>query len=209
MILTAWQGAPAVGDERVRAVLDSLFRRPEYAWRERPDGWAPVRRAWNSFQAWLEALHGQNIVLYWLILGALGLVLALILVHAGRVAWRTMRADTATEVSRPAHRVARRDAAWYGQEAERLEAAGRYAEAMQADFQRLVLELDARRLVRFHPSRTPNEYVAEPALSPEARNALRELVRRLYTFVFARRPCGADDLRDWRSLASLERYARA
>lgn len=208
MTSLAWQDAVPRAD-RVRAVLDSVFHQPDYAWRERPDVWGPLRRGWYVLQQWLDGLHASHVVVYWLLLALLASVLALILSHAGVVAWRTMRADTGRDVTAPVRQVERRDAAWHRREAERLAADGRYVEAIQADFVRLLLELDARRLVRFHPSRTPNEYTREATLSPEARRRLQELVRRLYLFVFARRPCGPDDLLDWQSLAALDRYAGA
>ena len=40
---------------------------------------------------------------------------------------------------------------------------------MQADFLALVLELDQRHLVRFHPSKTPREYSTEARLAEPSR----------------------------------------
>jgi len=102
-----------------------------------------------------------------------------------------------------------RDAAWYGAEARRLAGEGRFPEAMQADFVRLTLELDRRRLARFHPSRTPHEYVMDPALSPEARRNLHQLVQALYRYVFARVPCDAAAYDAWHRQALADRYAPA
>jgi hypothetical protein len=99
--------------------------------------------------------------------------------------------------------------AWYQQEAEELAAAGRYAEAIQADFLALVLALDARKLLRFHPSKTPAEYANESQLTPAAAAEFRELVRRVYGYAFARWPCDADAYARWRAEADPERYAAA
>jgi hypothetical protein len=91
----------------------------------------------------------------------------------------------------------------------RLAGAGRYPEAMQRDFQALALELDQRGLLRFHPSKTPQEYSAEVKLADTDRAAFRDLVRALYGYAFARRPCGPDDFAAWHARARPERYAPA
>jgi hypothetical protein len=194
---------------RLRAVLDSVFARPDYNWQQPPDPFGPLRRAWAWLGQWLQTLRSEAPSLYWIFMGVLMLLLLAILAHAAWVMYRTMRGGAAVETEQRARGVVVRDAAWYAGEAERLAAAGRFAEAMQADFLRLILDLDERRLVRFHPSRTPNEYAREPALSERARGELAALVRRLYAYAYARIPCGLNELDEWRTLASAERYARA
>jgi len=71
----------------------------------------------------------------------------------------------------------------------------------------LVLALDAFRLLKFHPGKTPAEYGMEARLAGEAREEFRELVRKLYGYAFARRPCGPADFAAWRAQAAPERYA--
>ena len=136
-------------------------------------------------------------------------ILVVIFAHASWVAVTTIRAGK--DHGLPSGRAATppRDAAWYRAEADRLAAAGRFAEAMQSDFLRLVLELDARSVFRYHPSRTPNEYVRAAALPEERRRELRDLVRSLYAHAFARVPLDRDTFEDWRLRASAERYAPA
>jgi hypothetical protein len=208
LISQGTQGGPP-DSERLRAVIDSVFAGPQYQWETPLDPFAPLRRAWLWLVTWFQELRAASPPTYWILVGILVLILLTILGHAAWVAWRTVSSDAAAELRDAPSRLEIRNAAWYGREAERLAAAGRFAEAMQADFLRLVLQLDARQLVRFHPSRTPNEYVREPTLSPDSRRELGELVRRLYAYVFARVPCGPDELRDWKARAVPERYARA
>jgi hypothetical protein len=93
-----------------------------------------------------------------------------------------------------------RGAAWYRAEADRLAGAGKYREAIQADFTALILALDSRRLVRFHPSKTPGEYVAE-------RSDLGGVVRALYAYLFARAPCGPAEFGAWRDLTRAVDHA--
>jgi hypothetical protein len=102
-----------------------------------------------------------------------------------------------------------RGAAWFRREAQRLAREGRYPEAMQADFLGLVLELDQRRLLRFHPSKTPNEYTSEVRLAEPARSAFCDLVHTLYGYAFAREPCGPGDFAAWRERTAPDRYAAA
>ena len=199
----------AAQNPRPRAVLDSIFAQPEYLWQDRADPFAPLRRAWHWLMRYLDSLRADSPLLYRGLIAVLVIVLLVIFGHAAWVMYRTMRVAAAREVEQDMARREVRDAAWYAREAGRLAREGRYAESIEADFQRLMLQLDARALVRFHPSRTPNEYVREPGLSPAARHELSELVRRLYAYVFARVPCGPAELEEWRAHASLERYAAA
>jgi Domain of unknown function (DUF4129) len=207
LALLAQRGAPP--DDRLRAVIDSVFARPAYNWQQPIDPFAPLRRLWLWLVRLFQTLRAENPSLYWIIVVAVLVILLAILAHAFFVTYQTVRADAGTEVTGDETRVEIRDAAWYGREAARLANAGHYAEAIQADFLRLVLQLDARRIVHFHPSRTPGEYVRETGLSPESRRELATLVSRLYAYAFARVPCGAAELREWRDHASADRYARA
>lgn len=200
----------ATAPDSVRAALDSVFAQPAYRWDIPRDPFAFVGQAWNALREWIRAMEAQNPAAVRLLWWALLALLALILLHAAWVAVRTMRGAYAPDDSaRPARALVPRNAAWYRREADRLASQGRFVEALQADFVRLVLELDARRIVHFHPSRTPNEYVGDPGLSPGARGALRTLVRGLYAYAFAGAPCGPTEFAEWRSEAVAERYARS
>lgn len=199
-------GPPA---DSLRAVLDSVFAGPAYRWVARPNPLAFLLRWWRELRTWLASLQRDQPVVYWLIFWLLVVVLVAIFVHAVWLMVRTIQASGAAsrEGAGPAAEI--RDATWYRKEALRLAATGRYPEAMQADFLGLVLELDQRRLLRFHPSKTPNEYTYEVNLPDAGRVELRRLVRVLYGYAFARLPCGPDDFAAWRAHTSPERYATA
>jgi hypothetical protein len=185
------QASEAKADS-LRRVLDSVFAGPSYQWIERRDFWAPVRRLWLNLLEWLAQLEGSSpgafLVLRWALIAAL----VAIFVHAAWIVWQMVRGATAP-VPSPAAAPPPRGATWYRGEADRLARAGRYREAIQADFTALILALDSRRLLRFHPSKTPGEYVAE-------RTELGSVVRALYAYLFARVPCGPAEFDAWRSL---------
>jgi hypothetical protein len=200
---------PARGDS-LRAIIDTVFAGREYRWETREDPFGVVRRLWGSLLSFFERLRDQNPDAYrltiWLLVG----VLLLILGHAAWVAVRTMRGGGQRplgEVAGPTS--APRDAAWYAAEAARLAQGGDYVAAMQADFLRLVLQLDARRVMAFHPSKTPSEYVREPALGVDARRDLRALVNEMYAYAFARVPLDRERYERWRDAAHADRYAPA
>ncbi|MES1260065.1 MAG: DUF4129 domain-containing protein [Gemmatimonadota bacterium] len=194
--------------DSLRAILDSVFAAPAYKWVQRPDHVSWIRHAWLAIKDWYANLRethplGYQVAMY----AALALTVAIVL-HA---AWRFFADVRSVDAIHPGPDAPafRRDEAWYRREADRLAASGRYPEAMQADFVALVLALDARHALRFHPSKTPGEYARESTFAPEARAAFRDLVRRLYTYAFARVPCGAAEFAEWRSDTSVERYAPA
>jgi hypothetical protein len=195
--------------DSLRAVLDSVFAAPEYRWVERPETYALLRRWMRALQQWLLEVRETHPDLFRLLLAGMILLVVASFVHAGWIFLQTVRAASAAGPGAVAEPVARRDQAWYRKEAGRLAALGRYAEAMQYDFLALILALDAASLVRFHPSKTPGEYSREARLAPEARDEFRALVRDLYAYVFARRPCGPREFDEWRALAAPERYAPA
>lgn len=184
--------APSIGVDSLRSVLDSVFAAPSYQWTERRDFWAPVRRLWFQLLEWLEQLEGSSpgafLALRWALIAAL----VAIFVHAAWIVWQMIRGATSPADS-PAPVPPPRGATWYRAEADRLAGEGKYREAIQADFIALILALDSRRLVRFHSSKTPGEYVAE-------RSDLGAVVRALYAYLFARAPCGPAEFDAWRVL---------
>jgi hypothetical protein len=198
-------GTPA---DSLRRVLDSVFAQPEYEW-ARPSPFAQLGKWWQALLDWLRGLETSQPALYWFLFYAMLAVLAAILLHAAIVLARTLRAAHrfSEQATVPVARA--RGAAWYRAEALRLAAAGQYPEAMQHDFLGLVLELDERQLLRYHPSKTPGEYSFELKAGDSGRRSFQALVRALYGFAFARIPCSRADFETWHHDASAERYAAA
>lgn len=199
---------PGGAPDSLRAVLDTVFRAPEYEWVQRPNAFAPLWAKVLEFLEWLRGLEQAAPALYWLILWVLASILVVIVVHAGWVVARTLgaaRAPAAADQAGPAAEV--HGVAWYRREAQRLAQQGRYVEAVQADFAGLLLELDQSGTLRFHPSKTPYEYIAELKAGPPVRAEFGALVRALYGYAFARRPCGPEEYASWRAQSDRGRYA--
>ena len=192
--------------DSLRSVLDSVFAQPMYQW-ARPSPFAILGKWWHALLQWLAGLESTRPGLYWFLFYLMLALLLAILLHAGIVFIRTLRAAHQQAEAGPAPAARARGSAWYRAEASRLAKAGRYPEAMQHDFLGLVLELDQRRVLRYHPSKTPGEYTREVQLTDSGRGAFRELVGSLYRFAFARVPCAPEDFAAWQRDARPERYA--
>ncbi len=198
--------------DSLRAILDTVFAAPAYRWVHRPEPLAALRRAWLAFKDWLFRLSDSNPLVFRIVVDLLLAATVALVLHA---AWTFFRgvARTPGGLTPTDGAVTRRDEHWYRREADRLASSGRYTEAVQADFLALVLALDARHALRFHPSKTPGEYARElarePQIGTEPRDQFRELVRRLYSFAFARSPCGPAEFAEWRAHANVDRYAPA
>lgn len=196
--------------DSLRAVADSILSADVYRWQDVTDPWAPIKRAWAFTVAWLQALRDQNPVAYRITFWLLAVLLLAIVLHVIWVAARTVYGGSAREWDGvAATRAVVRDAAWYGREADRLASAGQYAEAMQYDFARLMLDLDARKLAAFHPSKTPGDYAREARLPAAQRSALKALVQTMYAHVYAGVTADAASWVEWRERANAEHYAHA
>ncbi len=166
MILSA-QGSGAASADSLRAVLDAVFAAPDYRWIERTDPLAFFSRWITALRQWLFDLQEGYPTLYRLMLGAMLVLVVAIFLHAAWVFVRTLQASRVSGGGPPDQAAApRRDREWYRRQAERLAAEGRFAEAAQHEFLALILALDGRSLLRFHPSKTPAEYGREARLGP-------------------------------------------
>ena len=192
--------------DSLRVVLDSVFAAPAYRWVEPTDPFAALRLRFSQLVDWIKHLESNSPALYTVVIGLLVLLLVAILVHVGWLVWQTLRTPPTAAPILPDAAV-RRDADWYRAEADRLADAGRFREAVQADFLALVLTLDGWGTVHFHPSKTPAEYLAEPALRGGSHEEFRRLVRQLYRIVFGGGACDAETYAEWRRHAAPERYA--
>ncbi len=208
MIAPAAPLAQALTTDTLRAVLDSVFTKRAYQWEERPNPLTLLQRWWSALISWLSdmgARHpGSTRVLFW----ALLTVFILIFAHATWVMIRTMRRSAAPP--NPAGPGVVKDvhsSEWYRREADRLARAACFVEAIESEFMALVLDLDARRLLRYHPSKTAFEYVQELRPASPAQDEFRLLARSLYGYAFARLPCGLAEFEAWRGHARVERYA--
>jgi hypothetical protein len=194
--------------DSLRHVIDSVFTAPAYRWTEAVDPLAGAKLRFAELINWIKHLESNSPTLYLLVIGALVAVLVAVLVHITWLVWRTLRAPPAVASVLPSDAL-RRDAQWFRGEADRLADAGRFREAVQADFLALVLTLDGWGTVRFHPSKTPAEYLGEPALRGAAQAEFGELVRQLYRIGFGGASCDAAGYAEWRRRAAPERYAPA
>lgn len=193
MLIGVGQGAPP---DSVQRAVEEVFARPAYHWVTAASlpQWLAAR--WRSLIAWLFEFEKTSPALFKIFLAALIVLLIALLAHVGYVLWRILRGTPAPEPG-AAHPAASRalTAAAHLARADELAQAGVWAEALGHRFLSLVLELDARRAVRFHPSKTPAEYIGEARLELPGREALADLVRRLYRHVFGAAPCDLDAYR--------------
>jgi hypothetical protein len=199
-----------VDEGRLRAVLDSVFARPEYRWAEEPVLLQMLRQGWHALGEWLRSVRADNPFVFRLLVFALLVTLILIFAHAAYVLWRTMQAGAGPPGrALPSKPREVRDATWYLREADRAAVQGRLAAALQLAFVGLALTLEAKGLLQYHSSKTPAECVREAQLAEGDRERLRELVRTLYGHVFGGRPLGPDDYRRWRERSGMEWHAPA
>lgn len=132
---------------------------------------------------------GFNIVLSLLVVA-----LVVILVHMGYVMVRIVRPSARSDApAGPGKPAVIRDARAHLAFADQLAAQGRYAEALGHLFLAVVLELDKRKAVRFHASKTPAEYVGEARLDSTGRASLASLVAQLYRHLFGAVPVDAQE----------------
>ncbi len=183
-------------------MLRRVYAAPEYNWDLPNDPLRLFREWYRAALEWLEALEQAHPVAYFAVLGAMTGLLVAIAVHLAYLMWRALRPRARIAATPAGGRLRPQDAAWYLREARRMADQGRYAEALAHRFTALALELDRRKAVRFHPSKTPAEYVGEARVGPAARQALMDLVLALYDHLFGGISAGADDVRRFDQRAS-------
>lgn len=191
--LPQWPESEVPADS-IRAVVRSVMSGAEFNWRERPAILDKLADLWRGLMGRLEELGQLHPVAYWLLVAGLLAILIAILVHIGWTLSRAFRRPESETAAEAPSTAAPRDASWHREEAERLRAAGHFIEALAHYFIALLLDLDQREIVRFHPSKTPREYVDEAGLEPAGRAALAELVSRLYRHVFGGVAVSEDEL---------------
>ncbi len=195
------QGIPP--DSLRRAVVE-VFARPEYRW---ASGRSPLQWLLEQFGRlldWLGRAEASHPVAFRALLVLLSVTLLVNLVHMGYVVWRITRPTARTPgggAAAPGLLV--EDAGAHRERAEALAHAGRYPEALAHRFAAMLLELERRDALRFHPSKTPAEYVTEARLDQAGRATLSQLVARLYRHVFGAVPCDEETYRAFASDADL------
>lgn len=171
-----------------------MFARPEFQWVERRPLLAWLARQWQNLIDWLNRMAGQHPLGFDIGMALVVVALVALLVHMAYVIWRIVRPGVRTgEAKSTAGATRIMDAATHLAMADELARAGRYAEALGHRFLALVLELDRRKALRFHVSKTPAEYVGEARLTDRGRASLAGLVAQLYRHLFAAVPCDAAD----------------
>jgi uncharacterized protein DUF4129 len=197
-----------ISDDSVRAVLDSVFAGPAYAWAPGPHPLVTLRQWWDRFADWLAQTQVGHPQLFYALLLALSAILVAILVHAGYVFQQTLRAASRLETSAGAHGIgSRRDAAWYLRAADQAAGAGRYRDALRLAFDALVVRLDAMGTLRWAPGKTARDYTREARLAPAERDRLLGLVGVLYRHVYSGVPCGPEEFAVLRDAAAGEWHA--
>lgn len=180
-----------------------MFQRPEYQWVQRQGLRAWLARQWQNVLDWLNRLAEQYPVGYNIGLALVVVALVVLVVHMGYVMWRIVRPSTRTGAAAKAGAAGRIvNAAAHLALAEELARAGRYAEALAHRFLAVVLELDRKKALRFHASKTPAEYVGEARLNDAGRASLASLVAQLYRHLFGAVPIDAAEYETFGAVAA-------
>jgi uncharacterized protein DUF4129 len=188
---------PPVGADSLRRALSRVFAGPEYQWVEQQRLLSWIARQWQNLKDWLNRLSENHPLGFNVLLALLIIALVALLVHIGYVMWRIVRPAARTG-TRPSPSVGVvMDARAHVALAEELAREGRYAEALAHRFVAAVLELDQRKALRFHASKTPAEYVSEAHLDATGRAALAALVAQLYRHLFGAVPCDETEYRSF------------
>ncbi len=175
-------------------MIGQVFARPEFQWVERRRVLAWLARQWQNLIDWLNRQAGQHPIGFDIGLAIVVVALVFLMVHIGYVVWRIVRPGVRSPDGKAAAgSAAILDAAGHLAIAAQLARAGRYVEALGHRFLALVLELDQRKALRFHASKTPAEYVWEARLTDRGRATLADLVAQLYRHLFAAVPCDAGE----------------
>lgn len=186
-MFAGWQAVPA---DSVRRAVTDVFARPEFQWEPARHTLQWLEDGWRRFVAWVNGFGDRHPLLGDILLWASIVALTAIVVHAGYVTWRIYRATVRVAAAGTASGVpVLLDPAAHRRLAEALAREGRFAEALAHRFIAVVLELERARALRYHPSKTPAEYVGEARLDQTGRATLAGLVGRLYRHVFGAVPC--------------------
>ena len=174
-------------------MVGQVFSRPEFRWVEQRRVLSWFARQWHHFVDWLNQTAAAHPLGFNVGLSLVVIALVAVLVHIGYVMWRIVRPGVRTGPRASGLGAGKvMDAAAHLAIANRLAGAGRYTEALGHRFLALVLELDRRKALRFHMSKTPAEYVWEARLNEQGKASLADLVGSLYRYLFAAVPCDAD-----------------
>jgi len=160
-----------------------------------------IARQWQHLKDWLDQLSQHHPIGYNIFLAVLVVALVALVVHIGYVMWRIVQPVARTGARPSASVGVVMNARAHLERAEELAALGRYAEALAHRFVAAVLELDGRKALRFHVSKTPAEYVAEARLDATGRAALASLVAELYRHLFGAVPCDEAEYRSFGAAA--------
>ncbi len=180
--------------DSIRTVLREIFAAEEYDWQTARNPLAFLVEAWQQLLGWIAGLQESHPGVYVVTLVALSVLLIAILAHLGYLIWRALRPGRTGSTTAARQTAESMDARWYRAESDRLAAEGQFAEALAHRFMAVVLDLDARAIVTFQPSKTPAEYLREAGLTDAQRTALRDLVQSLYRHLFAGQTCDAVQL---------------
>ena len=181
-----------------------MFARPTYRWAtgRTPLDWLAVQI--GRFLDWLRNVETMHPAVFQTVVVLLVAALLAVLVHMGWVVWRITRPTALTTARVPGAAGLRpEDARAHRQRAERLARDGRYAEALAHRFIAMLLDLDRDEALKFHPSKTPAEYLGEARLDAAGRDSLGELVARLYGHLFGAAPCDEQSYREFAMRADL------
>jgi hypothetical protein len=195
-----------VAQEEVAAALARVYARPEFAEQRLHPALQWVVDIYHAIRSWIAErlfsvaqLEQTAPVVFWLIIGALGVLLLGALVHIVRVITQTLRGQerTPTAQESPAAAVEERDPAEWERRARAAAAAGHLREAALALYHAVVLRLDQRGAVRFQPGKTAGEYRREARASAPVAAPFERFLRVFHPLAFGPR---GPELAAWEAL---------
>lgn len=198
-----------VAQEEVAAALARVYARPEFGDQRLHPALQWVVDTYHAIRSWVAErllsfarLEDTAPIVFWIIIGVLGLLFLGALAHIVRALIVAARGNEqqprAREVAAATDNDERSPEEWE-QRARAAASGGRLREAALALYHAVVLRLDQQGAVRFRPGKTAGEYRREARSSAAVGTRFDSFLRIFYPLAFG--PHGPDP-RAWESLRS-------
>jgi hypothetical protein len=177
----------------VEQALERVYARAEFTERRTPALVQFIRDVWNDFRDWVSSLWDfvlpdrGSTAFEWIVYAVVIAAAVWALAHLIRSLQQSDAGDTTRGATNSAD-ARTRNAAWWESAARDAALHGRYRDAALFLYNAVLLRLETRGALRYHPGKTPGDYRREVRAHAATRAPFEQFIRALLPAAFGPQP---------------------